>query len=198
MRLNVYYPTHSLIAQAQLQSGIKLGDPSYGGTGCPAGTASVTLSPSQDALSILFDQFVAEAGGIYGRRVDRKSCNLSIPVQIPQGYSVAVIQTDYRGFNLVPAMGAMNKIESEYFWAGIRGPKYSQIYRGPINDNFTLSNGILAESLVWTPCGATITLRVNTNIMTQTNARNDQSMMTVDSADITSGLIYHLQWRQCR
>lgn len=55
------------------QSGLVLGRPAYGGTGCPAGTASVTLSPDHDAISILFDQFVTEAGSTTGRRVDRKS-----------------------------------------------------------------------------------------------------------------------------
>src|SRR5687768_7847017 len=77
--------------------GIRLGTPSYGGPGCPAGSASVSLSPDEDAISILFDQFIVEAGGVTGKRVDRKSCNLSLPVHIPQGYSVAIIQTDYRG-----------------------------------------------------------------------------------------------------
>lgn len=185
------------VAQAQLGPGIRLGEPAYGGPGCPAGTASVTLSPNEDAISILFDQFVVEAGGVTGKRVDRKSCNLSIPVQIPQGYSVAVIQTDYRGFNLVPGNGGMNRLDTEYFWAGIRGPRFSKAFRGPQADNYTESNGIIAETLVWTPCGASITMRVNSSIMTQSNQRMEQAMMTVDSADISSGLLYHLQWRQC-
>lgn len=187
----------SSMAEAQLAPGIRLGNPAYGGPGCPAGTASVTLSPGEDAISILFDQFVVEAGGTTGKRVDRKSCNLSIPVRIPQGYSVSVIQTDYRGFNLIPGAGAYNRLDTEYFWAGIRGPRFSQVYNGPQNMDYTQTNGIMATSLVWSACGASITLRVNSSIMTQTNARNDQSQMTVDSADISSGLLYHIQWRRC-
>ena len=190
--------TALLVSEAAMaQSGIRLGTPSYGGSGCPAGTASVTLSPSEDAISILFDAFSASAGSGTGKRVDRKSCNLSIPVTIPQGYSVSVIQTDYRGFNYVPSSGAYTRLNTEYFWAGIRGPMFSKLFTGPQNKDFTTSNGIIAESLVWTPCGASINMRVNSSIMAQSNNRMDQTDIMIDSADITAGLVYHLQWRRC-
>lgn len=179
------------------QSGIRMGSPSYGGSGCPGGTASVSLSPTEDAISILFDAFGASAGGDTKKRVDRKSCNLSIPVTIPQGYSVSVIQVDYRGFNLIPASGAYTRLNTEYFWAGIRGPMFTKLFVGPQNKDFTTSNGIIAESLVWTPCGASVNLRVNSSIMAQANYRMDQTDIMIDSADITAGLVYHLQWRRC-
>jgi hypothetical protein len=185
-------------AEAQLQKGLRLGSPDYGGSGCPAGTASVSVSPSEDAISVLFDQFTVEAGSSSMRRVDRKSCDLSIPVQVPQGYSVAIVQTDFRGFNLVPSYGGMNRLNTEYFWAGIRGPMYSRLFTGPQNADYTETNGVMATSLVWAPCGASVNLRIRATIMTQTNSRMDQSMMTVDSADVSSGLLYHLQWRRCQ
>lgn len=181
----------SLKAQAQ----VSLGQPAYGGTGCPAGSASVTLSPDNTALSILFDSYVAEAGN--GRRVDRKSCNISVPVHVPQGYSVSVFQVDYRGFNSVPR-GGQARFDAEYFWAGARGPRISRTFVGPYNDVYTVSDGLIASAMVWSPCGASVNLRVNTSMMAQTNARQEQTLATVDSADITSGVIYHLQWRRCR
>ncbi|MBV2168439.1 MAG: DUF4360 domain-containing protein [Bdellovibrio sp.] len=182
----------SLKAEAQA---IRLGQPAYGGTGCPAGSASVTLSPDQQALSILFDNYVAEAGG--GRRVDRKSCNISVPVEVPSGYSVAVFQVDYRGFNSVPR-GALSRFDAEYFWAGARGPRISRTFAGPLSDVYTVTDNLIASTMVWTPCGASVNLRVNTSMMAQTNTRNEQTLATVDSADISSGLVYHLQWRRCR
>lgn len=185
------------ISWSQLLPGIRLGQPDYGGTGCPAGTASAILSPDQDEISILFDQFVAEAGGDTRRIVDRKACDLGIPIHIPQGYSVAVIQTDFRGFNLV-ARGGMNRLNTEYFWANQRGPVYSNMFRGPQNADYFATNGVMASGTVWTPCGMSTNLRIRATIMTQTNSRLEQSMMTVDSADISAGLVYHVQWRQCR
>lgn len=182
---------------SQLLPGIRLGHPEYGGTGCPAGTASAVLSPDEDEISILFDQFVAEAGGDTRRTVDRKACELAIPIHIPQGYSMAVIQTDFRGFNLVSS-GGMNRLNTEYFWANQRGPVYSNVYRGPQNNDFFATNGVTASGVVWTPCGMSTNLRIRATIMTQTNRFGDQSMMTIDSADVSSGLVYHVQWRRCR
>lgn len=181
------------IANAQ---GLRLGLPEYGGTGCPGGSASVNLSPDQTELSILFDSYVMEAGSTTGKMVDRKSCNISIPVQVPQGYSVAVFQVDYRGFNLVPR-GGMARFDAEYFWAGSRGPRISRMFQGPINDNYVLTDLLQATTLVWTPCGASVNLRANTSMMLKTNQRMEQAMSTVDSADISSGLVYHLQFRRC-
>lgn len=184
-------------ATAAGAAGLKLGAPSYGGNGCPAGTASVTVSPDETAVSILFDQFLTEAGGVTGRTLDRKSCNLTLPVSVPNGYSVAVFQVDYRGFNAVPS-GGYNRFESEYFWAGARGPKITRQFSGPLTDSFTLTDNLITSAVVWSPCGQSVNLRVNASMLSKTNRYQDDVLGSVDSADISSGLIYHLQFRRCR
>jgi hypothetical protein len=176
---------------------LQLGNPAYGGTGCPAGSASATLSPDNQSLSILFDQFVTEAGGDTNRDVDRKSCNIAIPVRVPQGYSVSVFQVDYRGFNYLPS-GARAQFSAEYFFGGGRGPRASRNFQGPINTDYLFTNQLGVEALVWSRCGEDVTLRVNASMMTQTNRQRAQAMSTVDSTDIQSGIIYHIQWRTCR
>ena len=175
---------------------LQLGVPAYGGTGCPAGSASVSVSPAQDAVSILFDQFTTEAGRTTGRRIDRKSCNITVPIQVPQGYSVSVMQVDYRGFNAIP-VGGYSRFDAEYFWAGSQGPRLSRVFTGPINDNFSVTDQLIATTLVWTPCGASVNLRINSSMMAQANSRMDETLASVDSEDISAGLIYHVQWRRC-
>lgn len=175
---------------------IKLGYPGYGGNGCPAGSASVTLSPDQTQLSILFDQYIVEAGGSTGKAIDRKSCNIAIPVTVPQGWSISLFQVDYRGFNSLP-VGARATMNAEYFFAGSRGLRYSTMFRGPQAEDYMITDSMLAEALVWSACGATTNLRVNSSMMVQTNGRREQALSTVDSADVQAGLIYHLQWRRC-
>lgn len=184
-------------AQASLAQGLRLGTPTYGGNGCPAGTASVSVAPEENAVSILFDQFTTEAGRTTGRSIDRKSCNMTIPVTVPQGYSIALFQADYRGYNAVP-QGASNVFEVEYFWAGSRGPRISRTFVGPQNQNFIVTDNLVARTLVWTPCGASVQLRVNANMRSQTNRFNEQTIGTVDSADFSSGMVYHVQWRRCQ
>ncbi len=185
-----------IASQAGAQT-IRLGQPAYGGNGCPAGTASVTVSPDQSAISVLFDQFITEAGNTTGRRIDRKACNLSVPVQVPGGYSVAVFAVDYRGYNAVPR-GAYNRLEAEYFWAGARGPRISRQFNGPLNASYNLTDDLVASTVVWTPCGQSVNLRVNASMMSMANARMEQTLGTVDSIDLTSGLVYHIRFQRCR
>jgi hypothetical protein len=182
-------------SNANAQAGITLGNPGYGGTGCPANSASVSLSPDQSALSILFDQYVVEAGN--GRTMDRKSCNIAIPVHVPQGYSISVFQVDYRGFNSLPA-GARSMFNVEYFFAGSRGVRQTKSFFGPAADLYELTDNLTAEAVVWSACGADTNLRVNTSMLVQTNRARQQAMATVDSADVTAGLVYHVSWRRCR
>ncbi|MBF0300906.1 MAG: DUF4360 domain-containing protein [Oligoflexia bacterium] len=176
---------------------IRLGMPGYAGTGCPAGSASVTLSPDRTSLSILFDQYVAEAGGMTGKSFDRKTCNVSVPVQVPQGFSVSIFKIDYRGYVNVPVRGQAN-FNVEYFFAGAQGPRYQKTFNGGYDNQYFLTNTLAASAVVWSPCGQSVNLRVNSAMLARSNSAFEQAMATVDSIDIRSGLIYHIQWRACR
>lgn len=175
---------------------LQLGTPDYGGTGCPTGSASVTLGPDSKSISILFDQYVVQAGG--DKAFDRKNCNIAIPVTIPQGYSVSIFAIDYRGFTGIPA-GGRAQLSVDYFLAGMgRGVKTTKTFSGPMSSDYLKSDSLGAEAVVWSACGASTILRANTTMLVQSNSRRDQAMATVDSADISAGLVYHIQWRTCQ
>jgi len=176
---------------------IWLGKPGYGGSGCPGGTADAILSPDQKSLSILFDQFQTEAGYPSRKTLDRKNCDIAIPVHIPQGYSVALFDVDYRGYNSLPH-GATSRLSVEYFFAGRRGPTFVRDFSGYLDQGYLVSNLLDTESMVWSPCGQDVILRVNASLVTRTNTRREQTLSTVDSTDVAAGLVYHLQWRRCR
>ena len=176
---------------------LRLGMPAYGGNGCPNGTASAVLSPDQKTISILFDRYSVEAGRASGRDMDRKSCNVAIPVHVPNGYSISLFQIDYRGYNNLPR-GAYSRLQAEYFFAGQRGPVYEKTFNGSLNEDYNFSNTVGAQAMIWSPCGAETNLRVNSSLMTQTNSSKQQTLSTVDSADIRSGLVYHVQMRRCQ
>lgn len=175
-------------------SDIQLGTPGFGGTGCRNTSASVTLAPDQKSLSILFDEYVVEAGN--GRRMDRKSCNIAIPVHIPQGYSVSLFKIDYRGFGDLPR-GARAAFNVEYFFAGSSGVRTAKNFVGPASGNYEMTDELEAQALVWSKCGEDTNLRVNTSMVVNANTRGDLAMATVDSADVTAGLVYHIAWKRC-
>ena len=52
--------------------------------------------------------------------------------------------------------------------------------------------------MVWSPCGADVNLRVNTNMLVKTNRMMEDAMGVVDSADFQTGIVYHLKFQRCR
>jgi hypothetical protein len=156
---------------------------SYGGNGCPDRSASVSVSPDGQELTILFDKFVAQ-GNVSAEK--RKSCNLSIPIKVPQGFQISLYDADYRGYVAPRTSG---NLRAEYFFAGTRGPVFSRTFNGEINYNVRDSLATVTD--VWSRC---VNMRVNA-AMTASGA----GTATVDSFDLAHrGLVYHIKYRPCR
>ncbi len=177
------------------QDTIQLGYPAYGGNGCPSGTASAVVSPDGKSLSIIFDQFITEAGQGSGRTMDRKACNIAVPVHVPNGFSISILAVDYRGFVSLP-QGATARLTAEYFFAGMRGPQFVKDFWGRQDSDYTFNNQLGVQAMVWSPCGADVNLRVNASMMVR-NMSAQTAMATVDSADFSAGIIYQVQMRRC-
>lgn len=184
-----------LLSSPVFADDISLGTPGYGGTGCPAGSVSTTLSPDAKSLSLLFDQYQVSVGGETRKSFDRKSCNIAIPVHVPQGMSVSVLKIDFRGFNHLP-QSATSQFNVEYFFAGTRGPAFQRRFRGPLDEDYLINNELAVDAIVWSGCGADVNLRTNSSMRVSTVA-NREAMASIDSEDVNAAIVYHLQWRQC-
>jgi hypothetical protein len=158
----------------------------YGGNGCPVNSASVTVSPDGEKLSILFDKFIAQGADPNN---SRKSCNLSIPIKVPQGFQISLYNADYRGYVAPSTSGTLR---AEYFFAGNRGPVFQRTFRGESDYNVTDKLATVAN--VWSACGSSENMRVNASM-----AATGKGMATVDSFDLSHrGLVYHIKYRACR
>jgi hypothetical protein len=184
----------SLITSVYAQSGLELGQPGYGGTGCPAGSASAILSPDSTQLSIMFDQFTTEAGGATRKRTDRKFCQFTVPIRIPAGYQLSVMNIDYRGYVNIP-YGGSAEFSAEYFLANMRGPRYIKSFRGAYASDYYINNKLGIES--WSMCGGSASLRVTSNMAVTTDYYGAQAQATVDSVDLSSGIIFQFRLRPC-
>ncbi len=173
------------ISPAFAQQKVEILGANYGGNGCPANSASVTVSPDGQELSILFDKFIALGNNA---RESRKSCNLSIPIKVPQGFQISLYDADYRGY-VAPATSG--NLRAEYFFAGSRGPVFSRNFNGETQYNVRDSLATIAN--VWSRCGDSLNMRVNASM----TARGS-GMATVDSFDLSHrGLVYHVKYRAC-
>lgn len=158
----------------------------YGGNGCPDGSASVTVSPDGQELTLLFDKFIAEGNNA---KNSRKSCNLSIPIKVPQGFQISLYDADYRGY---VAPNTRGRLRAEYFFAGARGPVFTRTFRGETDYNVRDSLATVAN--VWSKCGDSLNMRVNAAM----SARG-RGIATVDSFDLAHrGLKYHVKYRACK
>lgn len=173
----------------------------YGGTGCPLGTVAANISPDAKAMTLFFDQFVAQAGPASEVSDAYKVCNLSIDLRVPHGWSYTLLGVDYRGFaNLDP--GVIGVQRAEYWLQGTSSrsiPLRSTIV-GPFADDYIYKDRLALNALVWSPCAVTRALNIRTSVsITGANARNRKhGLMTVDSIDGELKHIYGIQWRRCR
>ncbi len=98
--------------------------PVFNGTGCPRGTGSVSMSPEQESISIIYDQFQVEVPQFDGdndndrldnflgnilhplqknkldQNLNAKNCNILLNAHIPKGRKVIGVEIsfDFRGY----------------------------------------------------------------------------------------------------
>lgn len=181
---------------------VQMGQPQFRGDACDDNSARGTLSPDKTTLSIIFDRYSAEAGD--AQRKGAKMCNIRIPFDVPDGFRVALIKIDYRGFSSTPENGK-NKLLTTYqfFDKRTRAPLHSPVKRkkwflGDQSTDFTLYS-MLTDQPFWTECGQDFDLYVGTRLVAFTNDRLELSQITLDTVDTTQAQAgYHLLWRKCR
>ncbi len=174
------------ISPAFASSKVEIVGANYGGSGCPAQSASVSVSPDGQELSILFDKFSALGND---PSQSRKSCNLSIPIKVPQGFQISLYDADYRGYVAPDTKGTLR---AEYFFAGNRGPVFQRTFKG--EENYTVRDSLVTVADVWSACGDSTNMRVNASM-----AARGKGAATVDSFDLAHrGLVYHIKYRTCR
>jgi hypothetical protein len=161
------------------------------GSGCPDGSATATVSPDGQEISISFSKFIADATKTIE---SRKNCNLAIPVKVPAGFQVSLYTADFRGY-VAPA--TTGKLNVEYFFAGQQGPKYVKELTGEIE--YTETQELLGSS--FSKCGDSVNMRVNASMVAK--GKGIASVDTLDVAhkgtvaSIPPHLIYHLKYKTC-
>lgn len=172
-------------------------NPSYGGTGCPQGTARAVVSPDRQSFTMIFDQYVANAAG--SGALDRKNCQILVNFDFPQGWSYSIFRMDYRGFYDLSAGASGSQQALYYFQGGVKQGRLNTNFYGPSSGSYTLSDTLGINDVVWSDCTARRALNVNTSLLARVNPNNPAgyAYLTTDSADGSVQTTYALQWKQC-
>jgi len=173
---------------------------SVNGSGCPWGTAEVTVSPDSKAFTVTYSQFIAQVG-VGAKPTDfRKNCQLGLNVHVPQGYTYAIARTDYRGYALLERGASATQTAYYYFQGESQTSRIRHHFTGPVDRNWQRTDTVGVSSLSYRPCGEQRYLNVNTELRVDagwSDKKRTTSMLTMDSTDGNLDTVYHVAWKKC-
>ncbi|MEV5510780.1 DUF4360 domain-containing protein [Streptomyces orinoci] len=170
------------------------------GSGCPAGTAAVAVAPDNTAFTISYSDYLAQVGPGAKPTDFRKNCQLGLDIHVPQGFTYAISEADYRGFGSL-ASGATGLEKASYYFQGMsRTTSVTHTFAGPLSEDWQTTDVTDSASLVYAPCGAERILNVNTELRVYAGSSDPlttNSFMAMDSTDGSVSTLYHFAWKQC-
>jgi hypothetical protein len=165
------------------------------GSGCPAGTAAVRPQSDRTGFSVSYSAFTAAAGAGANATDMRKNCQLSLLVNVPQGFTFAIASADYSGYAHL-AKGATGLHRTNYYFQGTADNSYSDhTFSGPLTSRWRTSD--VETAPIYAPCGTSRVLNVNTELRIDDGSSTDASAMAMvaSSGDVNS--LFHFSWQRC-
>ena len=169
------------------------------GSGCPWGTAAVTVSPDSKAFTVTYSQFIAQAGAGTKATDFRKNCQLALNVHVPQGYTYAIAGADYRGYAHLESGASGSESANYYFQGEPQSTRIRHNFSGPTSADWERTDTVGISSLAFLPCGERRYLNVNTELRVDRgwSSPKTTSFMTMDSTDGRIDTVYHVAWKKC-
>lgn len=170
------------------------------GSGCKSGTAAVAVSADNTAFTVTYSEYLAQIGGGAKSTDFRKNCQLNLRVHVPNGFTYAIAEADFRGYAQL-AKGATAQERANYYFQGSPETLYTtHPFKGPYDDDWSASDSLDVASLVYKPCGEERNLNVNTELKVaagKSDPKKDMSMISMDSTDGSISTVYHFAWKDC-
>lgn len=169
------------------------------GSGCPAGTASVSMLSDNTGFRVTYRDFIAQAGGD-ARPIDfRKNCQINLLVHIPQGFTFAIARADYVGRARLEA-GATGLQRTNYYFQGSSDNNYvDHDFDGPLRALWHTIDATPVTELVYAPCGEVRGLNLNTELRVDEGSLNANkiSSLSMRSTEGNVETIVQFQWKTC-
>ncbi len=195
---------HAAAQSAPPARSVTLKSIKYNGSGCPIGTVAENISADNQAFTLTFSEFIAEAGPNVSPRSNRKNCQLTAVLSIPPGWQYTVGSFNYRGFIDVDPGVTATHTTSYYFQGQGQTGTFQSRQNGPYADAFTYTDTIgLNSQNLWSPCNIERALNINAAIYVGVNDPRNTSSTGYIANDSIDGELrqrysYSLYWRPCR
>jgi hypothetical protein len=167
------------------------------GSGCPAGTAAVAVSPDNTAFTVTYSNYLAQVGGGAAVTDFRKNCQLALRVHVPSGFTYAISEADYRGFASLLAGAYASERANYYFQGFAQTSTVVHNFTGPYADDWQATDVNDVAQLVYLPCGAERNFNINTELRVGAGTSKGASFITMDSTDFSLNTVYHFAWKKC-
>ena len=172
----------------------------YGGTGCPQGTAAISIADDQQTFTAIFDQYVASLGPGIPLTENRKACQLDVNFAIPPGWSYTIFDATYRGYTSLDYKVKSTQSSTYYFSGESKQMTLSTNWFGPKSEDYIFTNELGLEAYAWSPCGEERNLQMKTSLsLTKLYgaARSAQGLITTDSIDGKVTMTFGWLWKKC-
>jgi hypothetical protein len=162
------------------------------GSGCPGGTVAVSVTGDKTAFTLTYSRYKAQVGRGSSPLGFRKNCQFGLRVHVPQGFTYAVTQADYRGFASLAAGATALQKASYYFQGNSRTVTTTKNFAGPFAGNWQANGRV---GLMWAPCGGLRDLNVNTELRVNAGTSNPATTASVISMNSTGQ--FSITWKRC-
>lgn len=169
------------------------------GSGCPPGTADVSILSDNTGFRVTYRDFLARAGGSATPTEFRKNCQINVLVHIPQGFTFAIASAEYRGRARLES-GASALQRSNYYFQGSPDNNYvDHSFSGPLSAVWETRDVTPVAELVYAPCGQYRNLNINTELRVDegTQNANKVSTMSMRATEGNVDTLYNFHWKQC-
>ncbi|MEU7785273.1 DUF4360 domain-containing protein [Amycolatopsis sp. NPDC049159] len=191
-------PVDSSAASAPTEK-ITLDIKTVNGSGCPAGTATASADVASDntSFTVHYTNFTAKAGGGAPALEARKNCQINVLVHVPQGFTYAIAEAEYRGFAHIES-GASALEQANYYFAGTSPTaRVRHTFPGPFHGVWRASDVTEVAELVFAPCGESRNLNVNAELRADAGTSSGATFIEMDSEHASVDTIYHFAWKTC-
>ncbi|CAO2649870.1 Nn.00g011620.m01.CDS01 [Neocucurbitaria sp. VM-36] len=176
---------------------VKIRGVSYGGTGCPQGTMSSQISADRSVVTLIFDSYIASIGPGIAVTEQRKNCQLNVDLEYPGGFQYSILSADYRGYAAIQK-GISGTLKSTYYFSGQTAQTSTEYgFTGPVNGDYLKHDEADSTSIVWSPCGATGMLNINSQVRLTSTNTSATGLLTTDSTDLKFTQVVYVQWQKC-